>query len=109
MSLRRCSTHAASGSAVSGARHALAPGRLSSTRESLPPSERGTLPGATSVTAIEQPIVSLIRPETRSRSALQRVIGLDRLVGEQLAADRSEEVVGRLGAHLELVHRPARG
>ena len=69
----RCRCRAAPAHARSasrrGADHASARGRSSITRESLPPSERGSEPGRDDGTAIVQPMLSLIRPETRPRSA----------------------------------------
>ena len=49
--------------------HARSRGRLSSTRGSLPPSERGSEPGAARLTFIEHPIVSLIRPPRCPRTS----------------------------------------
>ena len=57
------------GSARHGASRAPPAAGCRARATSLPPSERGSVPGATTLTAIEQPIVSLIRPETRPRSA----------------------------------------
>ena len=101
----RCSSQAASGSLRM--RAALTPrARSSCTRESFPPSERGSVPGAS---RLDLRRAAERVPDQAGRAAAQvteRVIRLDRLIREQLDPDGAEEVLGRLRAHLELVHRP---